>query len=302
MKECYNEVAQEDDDRQGIVQYILRKNTDFLKRIIVPVEGQGGVGSLLSCVCPHCHRFPLEDFIWCVSSGRGKKQCNWCCAACGGQYNCKAPNGVMVAQDSTDTPTSLGPMTPCATCPLPCTRDDGDGDDHPVTRKRVEVQGTTTTCIDTGIQQGLLQMHESEGSWGAHTRLVALDAVEVDRTWLWRPQSRPWTRIGVDSVRLRLGSAGPHYTCTLHCLPTGSLDSGAAHATWCALGDATRGHNAVTSLIHAAPQSCDHTAETEVPGLIPGTDPRPAGVLASALGDANRVSCRIRPFFHWQAE
>ena len=40
---------------------------DFLRRIVVPVEAQGGV--TLSYVCPHCHRFPLEDHIWCVSSG-----------------------------------------------------------------------------------------------------------------------------------------------------------------------------------------------------------------------------------------
>ena len=60
-----------------------------------------------------------------------------------------------------------------------------------------------------------------------------------------------------------------------------SLDRGAAHATCCALGEATRGHNAVTALVHAAAQSCDCTAEAEVPGLIPGTDLSPADVLTS---------------------
>ena len=43
---------------------------------------QGGV--TLSYVCLHWHRFQLEDYIWCISSGHGKKQCNWWCAACGG--------------------------------------------------------------------------------------------------------------------------------------------------------------------------------------------------------------------------
>ena len=60
---------------------------------------------------------------------------------------------------------------------------------------------------------------------------------------------------------------------------SGILDTGAAHASCCALGEATRGHNAVSSLIHAAAQQCDHTSEMEVPGLIPGMDlrysPRP---------------------------
>ena len=57
-------------------------------------------------------------------------------------------------------------------------------------------------------------------------------------------------------------------------------------ASCCALGEATRGHNAVSSLIHAAAQQCDHTSEMEVPGLIPGTDLRPADVLTSAQGNA----------------
>ena len=54
----------------------------------------------------------------------------------------------------------------------------------------------------------------------------------------------------------------------------------------CAVGEVTRGHNAATTLVHAAAQSCDCTAEMEVPGLIPGTDLRPADVLTSALGNS----------------
>ena len=55
LRECYSEVESEDE------QLDLQKSTDFLKRIIVPVEGQGGV--TLSYVCPHCHCHPLEDYI-----------------------------------------------------------------------------------------------------------------------------------------------------------------------------------------------------------------------------------------------
>ena len=64
---------------------------------------------------------------------------------------------------------------------------------------------------------------------------------------------------------------------------------GAAHATCCALGEATRGHNAATTLVHASAQSCDHSNEVEVPGLVPGTDLRPADVLTSAFGSACTV-------------
>ena len=34
-------------------------------------KDRGGV--TLSYVCPHCHRFPLEDYTWWISSGHGKK-------------------------------------------------------------------------------------------------------------------------------------------------------------------------------------------------------------------------------------
>ena len=66
-------------------------------------EIAGGV--FLSYVCFHCRSFPFEDYIWWVSSGHGdgnrkKEQCNSWCAACGGQYDWRAPNRVLVMQDS----------------------------------------------------------------------------------------------------------------------------------------------------------------------------------------------------------
>ena len=100
VRECYNEVELEDEGRISIAQDILGKSTDFLRRLIAPSDGAGGV--TLSYVCPHCHCLQLEDYIWCVSSGHGKKQCNWWCAACGGQCDGRAPNKVLVIQDSTD--------------------------------------------------------------------------------------------------------------------------------------------------------------------------------------------------------
>ena len=98
-------------------------------------------------------------------------------------------------------------------------------------------------------------MRLSEGFvGGAHTRLVELGAAEVDFTWLWRHN------LHHGPVRLRLGCAGPSELVPCAACQTGSLDSGAAHATCFALGEATRGHNAVTVLVHAAAQSRDHTA------------------------------------------
>ena len=90
LQEAYDKVALEDIGRLSIAEDILRKSMDFLRRIIAPVDGMGGV--TLSCVCPHCNSFSLDDYIWWVSTGHGdgnnreKKHCNWWCAACGGQH------------------------------------------------------------------------------------------------------------------------------------------------------------------------------------------------------------------------
>ena len=86
--ECHDEVEAEDDGRSSVAQDVLRKSTDFSRRITAPNGGAGG--ATLSYVCPHCHCFPLEDHIWWVSAGHWKKPCSWWCAACAGQYDCKA--------------------------------------------------------------------------------------------------------------------------------------------------------------------------------------------------------------------
>ena len=87
---------------QWMISGNLQKSTDFLRRIIAPVDGMGGV--TLSYVCPHCNCFPLDDHIWWVSTGRGdgnnrkKKHCNWWCAACGGQCEWRALDRILVVQ------------------------------------------------------------------------------------------------------------------------------------------------------------------------------------------------------------
>ena len=85
--------------RKSIVQQVLQRSTDVLRRIMAPVEVQGGV--TLSYVCPRCHRFPIEDHICRVSTEHGKRQCNWCFAACGGQHKWRDPRRVLAVQDST---------------------------------------------------------------------------------------------------------------------------------------------------------------------------------------------------------
>ena len=50
-------------------------------------------------MCPHCHRFPIEDYIWWVSlehESKKKRYCNWWCGAW------RDPNKVLVFQNGAD--------------------------------------------------------------------------------------------------------------------------------------------------------------------------------------------------------
>ena len=59
----------------------------------------------------------MSHIVWWVSSGHGdsnkknKKQCNLWCAACGGQYDWKAPNRILV--ESTDHRNAKAPQGMC---------------------------------------------------------------------------------------------------------------------------------------------------------------------------------------------
>ena len=72
----------------------------------MPVDGMGG--ATLSYVCPHCNCFLLDDHIWWVSTRHGdgnnrkKKHYNWWCAACGGQYESRSANRILVVQIGVD--------------------------------------------------------------------------------------------------------------------------------------------------------------------------------------------------------
>ena len=105
LQEACDEVALEDIGRLSIAQDALRNSTDFLRRTYH--QCLVWVGVTLSYVCPHCDRFPLEDYMWWVSSGHGdgnnrrKKQCSWCAASCG-QYDWRAPDRTLVIQLGAD--------------------------------------------------------------------------------------------------------------------------------------------------------------------------------------------------------
>ena len=93
LTEFHCQVKQDDDQSRSLVQQTLQKSTDFVRRIIVPVEGPGGE--------PHCRmcarRLSFEDCIWWVPTRHGQIQCNWLCGECGGLYNWTDPNKVLVS-------------------------------------------------------------------------------------------------------------------------------------------------------------------------------------------------------------
>ena len=62
IREALEKVTKDEAGSLSVVQGILLKSTDFLRRIIAPAGGQGGV--TLSYLCPHCNSFPLEDYVW----------------------------------------------------------------------------------------------------------------------------------------------------------------------------------------------------------------------------------------------
>ena len=101
----------------------------------------------------------------------------------------------------------------------------------------------------------------------------------VGHTRLWKLNTRRGPVLQADEF-VDAVCAGPTKVCVAS--NTRLLDTGATHASCCALGEATGGHN---SLANAA-RSRDPTAEAEVPGLIQGTELRPADVQTSALGNA----------------
>ena len=62
IKEAFEKVAQDEIEKVSIVQEIMLGSTDYLRRIVARVGGQGGV--TMSYLCPHCNSFPLEDYVW----------------------------------------------------------------------------------------------------------------------------------------------------------------------------------------------------------------------------------------------
>ena len=65
IKEEFEKVAKDEARKLSTVQEIMIRH---LRRIIAPAEEQGGV--TMSCLCPHCFSFPMEDYVWWFSGDK----------------------------------------------------------------------------------------------------------------------------------------------------------------------------------------------------------------------------------------
>ena len=93
IKEAFEWEAQDKSEKMNIMQEIMLRSMDYLRRTIAPVGGQGGV--TMSYLCPNCNSFSLEDHVWWVS---GRKTTKWWCAICEEKYDWRQPSRLLVVQ------------------------------------------------------------------------------------------------------------------------------------------------------------------------------------------------------------
>ena len=170
------------------------------------------------------------------------------------------------------------------------TPSDGDGDpEHPLDTKRdrvMRIQRVLMRHIDEFLRGELRANLQDAGDEDGLIRLDELANEQVDHTWMWKLSRHRGPTLSngeyVEAVRIRLGVAGP--ADPIPCARCGRVfDSSGAHASCCEIAEATRGHHAVSEVVHGVASQCDPGAEKEVAGLIAGTDLRPADILTSAV-------------------
>ncbi len=134
------------------------------------------------------------------------------------------------------------------------------------------LQAQFTALVDQCLREGLLLEHQTAESWPDVRRIRELSHADCSHDWLWRlsPNHGPTLDSSdfVTAVRTRLGAGGPDEPTPCR-ICGGVLDPSGWHALCCALGEATRGHNAVRDQIHSAARIADPAAEIEPLGLIP---------------------------------
>ena len=134
--------------------------------------------------------------------------------------------------------------------------------------------------------QAVVEEYKKEEDWPSVLQLQDLQDPGTDHTWLWLlagADAPPFTASEFcTAVRLRIGAdvvpdGQPCSCCGEAFRPRG------LHALVCAPGESTRGHYAVSGVVHCLASLSDSSASTEARGLVPSRPAlRPADILTSA--------------------
>ena len=151
------------------------------------------------------------------------------------------------------------------------------------------VQSWLSRIVDSVSAQGIRDHYEQLEEFFDVERLDDLRHAETDHSWLWSLSAQQGIIVEdrnefVEAVRVRLGGGGPPATSLCTCCGQRSLDRSGAHASCCAPGESTRGHNATRDVLYEFAAPADPSAEKEPEFLIPSRPrDRPADVLTSAV-------------------
>ena len=162
--------------------------------------------------------------------------------------------------------------------------------------KTLRLQSLITSALDASSRDQLRKHLEDSGNYTAVRRIEELSDKEVHHGWLWHLSKHHGPVLSneefLETVRVRLGCAGP--TEPVPCARCGEclFDSAGSHAACCAIAESTRGHYGVVKQLLSRVQQCDPSAETEVAGLIPGTNLRPADILTQRWHHVPRFPIR----------
>ena len=162
-----------------------------------------------------------------------------------------------------------------------------DDPEHPRSASAPRLQHSLARLADKHAMDALAHGFRTAGREEDVVRLSELRDPSVCHEWLWAMGSPPAGGLEADvfvtAVRLRLGanhSQEPQF-CQ-QC--SGVLDPMAHHASCCAPGPSTEGHDDVRDALLDLAKIADATSEPEVLGLFASApDLRPADILTSAL-------------------
>ena len=166
-----------------------------------------------------------------------------------------------------------------------------EDDEHPdyhVGPRGPPVQRALCKLVDESAQAGLRKHFADVDALPDVHRLDDLSNPATCHGWLWSlaPQHGPIIeneREFTEAVRVRLGCGGPPDCAICGCCGRAQLDAAGSHASWCSLGEATAGHNAVRDVLFEFASSADPATEWEPEDLIPSRPrARPADVLTPA--------------------